>query len=72
MALWPDCAKQGCGLPGLFRFEFVEDGRKIVAFLCPSCILEAPRFLEEIAAVKEQDHLTASQPKIEGPPPEEE
>lgn len=64
----PDCARKGCRLPGLFKFEFVDDGRKLEAFLCPACFLDAPAFLEEVAALRTQDRLSEERPRLPAPP----
>lgn len=52
--MFEPCSKQGCVLPGIFKFEFVDDNGPLVAFLCPRCFLEAPALLREIAEVKKE------------------
>lgn len=60
LGLLPDCARKvskPCDLPGLFRVKLVENGRVILAYLCPICVAELPDLMKEVAAVREEDRV---------------
>lgn len=52
---WPSCGVMGCGVPALFKMEFVEDGRPIWIHLCFVHIFEIKECLDTIAAVREEE-----------------
>lgn len=67
LGIFPDCARRGCLLPGIFKINLISDGRAIQAFLCPICVTDLPTFMKEVAAVREQDRLMESRERLTGP-----
>lgn len=49
------CATNGCGALGVFKFEFKEDDRDFWLYVCPRCILYAPKLLREVASIQKKE-----------------
>lgn len=57
--LWPTCARKNCGAPALVKFEFMESGETIEAWLCVTCMGEVPELFAAAAGAKEEDRRLA-------------
>lgn len=53
----PPCARKGCPLPGIFKVEYVDITGDITAFVCPLCLAQIPKLLQEMAEVREERKL---------------
>ena len=61
-ALWSPCAKNGCPMPGIVKFEFTEDGQTYTALLCPLCALKPKDLFAGVREVQKQDRLLRRDP----------
>lgn len=52
--LWPTCARQDCGAPGIVKFEFMDSGEIIEAWLCIPCMREAPDLFVTASDAREE------------------
>lgn len=57
LGLWPACARTGCPMPGVVRFEFTEEGQTYTALLCPLCALKPKELFAGVKEVRKQDRL---------------
>lgn len=48
---WPVCAREGCGMPSVVRFEFSDDKGPVWVDLCPVCVTEIRKCLDEVGTV---------------------
>jgi len=62
LGVWPACARNGCPMPGVVRFEFTEDGETYTALLCPICVLKAKELFAGVREIRRQDRIGRRDP----------
>lgn len=66
----PKCAKDGCSLPGIIRFEFEDNHGPVWADLCPLCLPEVKKCLGEMSGImRERKEVleTVEKQRLEAP-----
>jgi len=57
LGLWPACARNGCPMPGVVKFEFTEDGKTYTALLCPLCVTKVGELFAGVREIRKLDRL---------------
>lgn len=63
---WPDCAKTGCGNPGLVKVELDGPAGPLWAHLCIACMAEMKNCLATLEGAQKEAELAEEQ--LEHPP----
>jgi hypothetical protein len=63
---WPDCAKTGCGNPGLVKVELDGPAGPLWAHLCITCLAEMRQCLTSLEGVQKEAEQAEEQ--LERPP----
>lgn len=53
--LWPTCARKDCGAPAFVKFEFTEGEQIIQAWLCITCMGDAPELFCEASKARAEE-----------------
>lgn len=51
---FPPCARKGCKIPAFVRFEFTDENGPVWVNLCPMCLTEIRRCIEEMGTFMDE------------------